>query len=125
MNAAKSVSCAQRRYEIAVIALRSFTQLYARRDIARQRSLHDAIAEHSNFFHFELDDIAGLEKAQLLEPAAVADRAGCEELAGMQRLGARRVRDAVLELPVHVARVAAAPLLAVHPRDHLEAIRIP
>src|SRR6185503_10846032 len=38
--------------------------------------------------------------------------------------GARGVRDAVLELPVHLARIAAAPLLAVHAHDHLQAIGI-
>src|SRR3954452_14626213 len=42
----------------------------------------------------------------------------------MQRLRARGVRDAVLELPMHVARVATAPLLAVDARHHLEAIGV-
>src|SRR4029450_4980521 len=61
---------------------------------------------------------------QLLEPAAVTDGAGAEELAGMQRLGTGDVRDAVLELPFHVARAAAPPFVAVHPPRHPEGVRI-
>src|SRR5437016_6204884 len=108
------VSSAQR---LHASACRCLTQLYV-------RLLHHAIAQHADAFDFELDDIARLEEAKLLEPAAVADRARAEELARVQRLRARRVRDAVLELPVHVARIAAAPLLAVHARDHLEPVGI-
>src|SRR2546428_14057918 len=42
----------------------------------------------------------------------------------MQRLRARGVRDAVLELPAHVARVPPSALLAVHAHDHLAPVRI-
>src|SRR5437588_594281 len=42
----------------------------------------------------------------------------------MQAFRARGVRDAVLELPAHVARVAAPPLLAVHAHAHLEPVRV-
>src|SRR3954463_12448881 len=87
-------------------------------------SLHDAVSEDADALDLELDQVAGLEEAQLLEAAAVADRPRAEELARVQRLRARGVRDAVLELPVHVARIAAAPLLAVDARDHLEPIGI-
>src|SRR2546430_1315284 len=82
------------------------------------------VAQHADALDLELDAIAGLEKAHLLQAAAVADGARAEELAWMQGLRARRVRDAVLELPAHVARVAAPPLLSVHAHAHLEPIRI-
>src|SRR5947207_11066541 len=55
------------------------------------------VPKYPDVLHLELDHIARVKEAQLLEPAAVADRARAEELAGMQRLRARRVRDAVLE----------------------------
>src|SRR5438034_11526221 len=42
----------------------------------------------------------------------------------MQGLRARGVRDAVLELPAHVARVPPSALLAVHAHHHLEPVRI-
>src|SRR4051794_24117534 len=86
--------------------------------------LHDAVSEDADALDLELDQVPRLEEAQLLEAAAIAHRAGAEELARVQRLRARGVRDAVLELPVHVARIAAAPLLAVHARDHVEPVRI-
>src|ERR1700741_229622 len=88
------------------------------------RSPDDAVSQDADAFDLELDDVVGVEEAQMLEAAAVADRARAEELSGMQCLGARGVRDAVLELPVHVARVAAAPFLAVHAHRHRQAIRI-
>src|SRR5947209_2466503 len=91
---------------------------------AQRALLHHAISQDADAFDFELDDVAGVEELQVLEAAAVAHRAGAEEFARMQRLRARGVRDAVLEFPVHVARVAAAPLLAVDARDHLEAVRV-
>src|SRR5262245_9602352 len=89
------------------------------------RSLLDhPVTQHPDALYFELDDVTGLQEPQLLEAAAVADGPRAEELAGMQRLGAGDVRDAVLELPLHVARVAAPPFLTVHPHLHLEGVRI-
>src|SRR5258706_3413453 len=85
---------------------------------------HYAIAQDPDAFDFELDHVAGLEETHLLEAAAVADGARAEKFPRMQRLRARGVRDAVLELPVHVARVAAAPLLPVHAADHRQAVGI-
>src|SRR5919204_1105208 len=113
-NAGEFVSLAQR---LQGREGRCLTQLYV-------RLLHDAIAQHADRFDLELDQVARLKKAQLLEAATVAHGARAEELAHMQRLRARRVGDAVLELPVHVARVAAAPLFAVDARDHLEPVRV-
>src|SRR5688500_1144592 len=87
-------------------------------------SFNDAVAQGSNSLDFKLHGVAGFQESHLLQAAAVADRAGAEEFPGVQRLRARGVRDAVLELPVHVARVAAAPFLAVHAHRHLEAVRV-
>src|SRR6185503_18908521 len=83
-----------------------------------------AVAQDADALHFQLDDIARAEESHLLQARAVADRARAEELAGVQGLGARGVRDAVLEGPLHLARVAAPPLLAVDPHLHLQAIRV-
>src|SRR5689334_1777932 len=63
--------------------------------------LHHAIAQHAEAADFELDHVAGLEEACLLEPAAVPDGTGAEEFTCMQRLVGRDVRDDVLELVLH------------------------
>src|SRR5258708_1356899 len=90
----------------------------------RLPGLHRTVAQHADPFDFELYRVAGFEKAHLLQAAAIADGARAEELAGMQGFRARGVRDAVLELPVHVARVPPSALLAVHAHDHLEPVWI-
>src|SRR5262245_29059997 len=70
------------------------------------RTLHHAVAQHADPLDLELDHVARLEEAHVLEAAAVADRSGREELARVKRLRPRHVGDAILELPSHLARVA-------------------
>src|ERR1700689_583777 len=76
-------------------------------------SAHDAIAQHADFFDFELADVTRVEEASGLEAGAVADRSRAKQLARMHGLVARDERDAILVFPMHVARIAAPAFLAV------------
>src|SRR5882762_54082 len=100
------------------------TMLSSSLSSATASRLHDPIAQDADFFDFELHDVVRLEKSHLLEAATIPDGAGPEELARMQRRRARRVRDAIFEFPMHVAGIAAAPFLAVHPHGHVETIGV-
>src|SRR3954467_13532330 len=61
----------------------------------------DLVLEHADFLDLELDLLAVLEIPAELEPAAVADRAGADELARHQRLVPGHMRDDLLEREQH------------------------
>src|SRR5881392_2350185 len=85
--------------------------------------LPNAVAQHADSLHLELDHVARLQPAlvAVLEDAAGPDRARAEYVARPQLGVAPRVRDDRLPRVVHVAEVAARALLAVDARDHFQA----
>ena len=72
----------------------------------------------------EFDRIAALEKAADLQPAAIADRAGTEEFARMDRLVLRGVGENLLEGEQHAARLPSRAGLAVDPHLDFQRLRI-
>src|SRR5690606_7315298 len=90
---------------------------------ARSR-LHVAVAQLADALDAELDDAARLREAPEFVAAAVAHRAGPEELAGVQGFAARHVGDDVLEAVVHGGRTALRPELAVDAGFHPQRVRI-
>src|SRR5439155_15974699 len=87
------------------------------------RPSSDPVPQDSDPLDLQLDLVARPEPAlvAVLEDAAGADGAGADHVARPQLGVPRRVGDDRLPRVVHVAEVAAGALLAVHPRDHLEA----
>ena len=82
------------------------------------------VAQHADSVDVEFDRVAALEKAADLQPAAIADRAGTEELAGMDRLVLRGVGENLLEGEQHAARLPARAGFAVDPHLDLQRLRI-
>src|SRR2546427_6409937 len=68
-----------------------------------RRPPRSTLFPYTTLFRSELDRVAGPQERAQLEAAPAADGAGSDEVAGMERLGARDVRDDLFEAPVHVA----------------------
>src|SRR3954449_8380557 len=83
----------------------------------------NAVAQDADPFDLELHLVAGSQPALIavLEDAAGADAARADDVARPKLGVARRALDDLVPRPVHVAEVAPGALLAVHPRDHLQA----
>ena len=82
------------------------------------------LLQDANPIDGELDRVAALEKAPNLQPAAIADGAGAENLARVNRLVLRRIGENLLERKEHLPRVPRGARLAVHPDLDLERLGI-
>ena len=58
---------------------------------------HDAVAQHADAVDVQFDRVAAVEEAADLQPAAIADRAGAEHLAGVDGLVLRGVGENLRE----------------------------
>src|SRR5277367_2945060 len=71
--------------------------------------LHHPIAKHADLFDLQFDDVAAIDPTVKLEPAARADRAGTDDVAGQDFIVLGQEFDHLLKLPVNGAGVTVAP----------------
>src|SRR5258708_14710794 len=77
----------------------------------------DFVLENAEGTRIQLDLVAGLYPAILVQAAALEISSGAEKISRKHRLALRRVRQHHGEVPVGLESVRTAPLLAVDARD--------
>src|SRR5579863_5964036 len=76
------------------------------------------VLDNSNLFDFKFHDRSHLREPALFQPAARRRRTRADDLRGVDRLVARKVRDDGIPLVIHAAGIAAAPLDAIDAGNH-------